>query len=641
MPGGYICHAWAIDMKKQKLYCCLRSIVGCRRPRLSPEQLHVKVHISQVYIHIQTRQRKASHPVSRGRECSLGAVAYRGGSTSIGPCHINTASPLEGALDSRRSFSWYCVSSGRRDQLLRQCVGSKHQPSQTTNCSRKHGTRSFTLAAMNHRRSSSSSSTYGASASAAVPGASPCRAFIALGSNQGDRIAAIEQACREMEACGIRIIRTSSLFETAPMYVTDQESFFNGVCEIETTLGPTALLNTLQSIETGMGRRKIIDKGPRNIDLDILLYNNLKFSDPRLDIPHKLMLEREFVLRPLCQLIPKECPPLSDKKLSYQSYLESLPPSNPPPVAVTPLSPHLPPLNPSDPTRTTHLMAVLNVTPDSFSDGGQNSPANLAALAETIRTFIRNGATIIDVGGESTRPDSVPVAEQEELSRVIPAIRLIRSLPEANKIAISIDTYRAAVAEAAVNAGADIINDVSAGAMDPNMPATMAKLQKTVMLMHMRGTPQTMTKLTDYSAYVPSSGTGSASGSGLINGVANELMERIRAVESAGVRRWRIILDPGIGFAKNQAQNLELLGNMHCLKEGYEGLRYFPWLVGTSRKGFIGRITGVTKPNERVWGTAAAVTAAVAGGADVVRVHDVEEMRQVVKMADAIYRRGD
>ncbi|KAL2374422.1 hypothetical protein RJZ57_001074 [Blastomyces gilchristii] len=433
---------------------------------------------------------------------------------------------------------------------------------------------------MNHRRSSSSSSTYGASASAAVPGASPCRAFIALGSNQGDRIAAIEQACREMEACGIRIIRTSSLFETAPMYVTDQESFFNGVCEIETTLGPTALLNTLQSIET-------------------------------------------------------------DKKLSYQSYLESLPPSNPPPVAVTPLSPHLPPLNPSDPTRTTHLMAVLNVTPDSFSDGGQNSPANLAALAETIRTFIRNGATIIDVGGESTRPDSVPVAEQEELSRVIPAIRLIRSLPEANKIAISIDTYRAAVAEAAVNAGADIINDVSAGAMDPNMPATMAKLQKTVMLMHMRGTPQTMTKLTDYSAYVPSSGTGSASGSGLINGVANELMERIRAVESAGVRRWRIILDPGIGFAKNQAQNLELLGNMHCLKEGYEGLRYFPWLVGTSRKGFIGRITGVTKPNERVWGTAAAVTAAVAGGADVVRVHDVEEMRQVVKMADAIYRRGD
>ncbi|PGH01603.1 dihydropteroate synthase [Blastomyces parvus] len=494
---------------------------------------------------------------------------------------------------------------------------------------------------MNHRRSYSSSSTLGGSTSTTLLDASPCRAFIALGSNQGDRIAAIEQACREMEARGIKIIRTSSLFETAPMYVIDQDSFFNAVCEIETTLGPTALLNTLQSIETGMGRRKIIDKGPRNIDLDILLYNNLKFSDPRLAIPHKLMLEREFVLRPLCQLIPKEYPPLSDKKVSYQSYLESLPCSNPPPVAVTPLSPHLPPLSPTDPKRTTHLMAVLNVTPDSFSDGGQHSPANLAALTETIRSFIRNGATIIDVGGESTRPDSAPVTEQEELSRVIPAIRLIRSLPEANKVALSIDTYRAAVAEAAVNAGADIINDVSAGAMDPNMPATMAKLQKTVMLMHMRGTPQTMTKLTDYSAYALSSGGGSDTSSGLINGVANELMERIKAVENAGVRRWRIILDPGIGFAKNQAQNLELLGNMHRLKEGFEGLRYFPWLVGTSRKGFIGRITGVTKPNERVWGTAAAVTAAVGGGADVVRVHDVEEMSQVVKMADAIYRRGD
>ncbi|OJD10508.1 dihydropteroate synthase [Blastomyces percursus] len=623
-------------------------MVGCCRPRLSPELLRVKVLNSQVDIRIQTGQRKASHLASCGRESrsppfrSLGAVASRVGSPSIGPGNINTSSPLEGALDSGRFISRYYVLPGRRDQLLRQCVGSKHQDSQTTNCSRKHGTRNFTLAVMNHRRSYSSSSAYGASTSAAVPGSSPCRAFIALGSNQGDRIAAIEQACREMEARGIRIIRTSNLFETAPMYVTDQESFFNGVCEVETTLGPTALLNTLQSIETGMGRRKIIDKGPRNIDLDILLYNNIKFSDPRLDIPHKLMLEREFVLRPLCQLIPKEYPPGSDKKLSYQSYLESLPRSNTPPLAVTPLSPHLPPLNPSDPKRTTHLMAVLNVTPDSFSDGGKHSPANLAALAETIRTFIRNGATIIDVGGESTRPDSAPVTKQEEVSRVIPAIRLIRSLPEANKVAISIDTYRAAVAEAAVNAGADIINDISAGAMDPNMPATMAKLQKTVMLMHMRGTPQTMTKLTDYSAYVaPSGGTGSGSNSGLINGVANELMERIRVVESAGVRRWRIILDPGIGFAKNQSQNLELLGNMHCLKEEFEGLRDFPWLVGTSRKGFIGRITGVTKPNERVWGTAAAVTAAVAGGADVVRVHDIEEMSQVVKMADAIYRRDD
>ncbi|KKZ63796.1 dihydropteroate synthase [[Emmonsia] crescens] len=492
---------------------------------------------------------------------------------------------------------------------------------------------------MDRRQSYSSSSVPGAGTSANVPRLSPCRAFIALGSNIGDRIAMIEQACREMEARDIRIIRTSSLFETAPMYVTDQEPFVNGVCEIETTMGPTTLLNTLQSIEIDMGRRKIIDKGPRTIDLDILLYNHLTFSDPRLDIPHKLMLEREFVLRPLCQLIPKESPPLSNKARSYQSYLDSLPPSTPSPAAVTPLSAHLPPLNPSDPKRTTHLMAILNVTPDSFSDGGQHSPTNLAALTETIHTFIRSGATIIDVGGESTRPDCAPVTEKEELSRVIPAIRLIRSLPAANKIAISIDTYRAAVAEAAVNAGADIINDVSAGSMDPNMLATMAKLQKTVILMHMRGTPQTMTKLTDYSAY--SHGHNNGNSSGVVNGVANELIERVGAAENAGVRRWRIILDPGIGFAKTQAQNLELLRSMHCLKGEFETLSYFPWLVGTSRKGFVGRITGVTKPDERVWGTAAAVTAAIGGGADVVRVHDMKEMSQVVRMADAIYRHGD
>ncbi|OAX84446.1 dihydropteroate synthase [Emergomyces africanus] len=495
---------------------------------------------------------------------------------------------------------------------------------------------------MNRRRGYSGTGT-----SASVPGLSPCRAFIALGSNMGDRIAAIEQACREMENRGIRILRTSSLFETAPMYVTDQEKFVNGVCEIETTMAPIALLDTLQSIENDMGRRKIIDKGPRTIDLDILLYNRLTFSHRRLDVPHKLMLEREFVLRPLCQLIPNDSPPLSDGALSYQSYLDSLSLSNPCPSAITPLSANLPPLSPSDPKRTTHLMAVLNITPDSFSDGGQHSSTNMTALTEAIHTFIRGGATIIDVGGESTRPDCGPVTEKEELSRVIPAIRHIRSLPEANKIAISIDTYRAAVAEAAVNAGADIINDVSAGSMDTSMLTTMAKLQKTVILMHMRGTPQTMMKLTDYSAYGRDlisqghdHGSGSGSGSGVVDGVANELIERVRAAENAGVRRWRIILDPGIGFAKNQAQNLELLRNMHCLKKGVEGLSYFPWLVGTSRKGFVGRITGVSKPNERVWGTAAAVTAAIGGGADAVRVHDLEEMNQVVKMADAIYRDG-
>ncbi|KAL1967038.1 hypothetical protein VTN77DRAFT_3562 [Rasamsonia byssochlamydoides] len=453
------------------------------------------------------------------------------------------------------------------------------------------------------------------------------RAFIALGSNMGDRIGMVERACLEMERAGIKIKRTSSLFETAPMYVLDQDPFINGVCEVETTMEPIQLLDTLQVIEKGLGRYKTIEKGPRVIDLDILLYDNETISHPRLNIPHKLMLEREFVLRPLCQLIPHERVPLPDTNLTYLSQLKSLPPPATAPVVTTPIAPFLPPLTPSDPKRRTHVMAILNLTPDSFSDGGKHfSPGDLSRLTATVRNFISAGATIIDIGGESTRPGSTPVTEEEELARVIPTIRHIRtSIPEAANVAISIDTYHARVAAEACAAGADIINDVSAGTLDPEMLPTMARTGKTVILMHMRGTPSTMTKLTDYP-------------NGVIQGVGSELLARVRAAEEAGVRRWRIILDPGLGFAKGQTQNLTLLRDMSTLRTGIEGLEYFPWLVGTSRKGYIGRITGVEKPSERTWGTAAAVTASVASGADIVRVHDVAEMSQVVKMADAIYR---
>ncbi|KAL2218070.1 Dihydropteroate synthase-like protein [Thermoascus aurantiacus ATCC 26904] len=452
------------------------------------------------------------------------------------------------------------------------------------------------------------------------------RAFIALGSNVGDRIEMVEKACLEMERAGIKIRRTSSLFETAPMYVLDQDPFINGVCEVETVLEPLELLDTLKSIEIGLGRKKTIEKGPRSIDLDILLYDQEIVSHERLDIPHKLMLERDFVLRPLCQLIPHERPPLPDANQTYLSYLNSLPPPKTRPVVTTPLCPFLEPLNPSEPKRRTHVMAILNMTPDSFSDGGLHSPTDLAGITSTVRQFIASGATIIDIGGESTRPNAPPVSEEEELSRVIPAIRHIRtSIPEAVNVAISIDTYRARVAAEACAAGADIINDVSAGTLDPEMLPTMARTGKSVILMHMRGDPSTMTKLTDYPE-------------GVVEGVGSELRARVRVAEAAGIRRWRIILDPGIGFAKTQAQNLTLLREMQRLRTGIEGLDNFPWLVGTSRKGFIGRITGVEKASERVWGTAAAVTASVAGGADIARVHDVAEMSQVVKMADAIYR---
>ncbi|KAJ5346513.1 hypothetical protein N7541_008995 [Penicillium brevicompactum] len=451
------------------------------------------------------------------------------------------------------------------------------------------------------------------------------RAFIALGSNVGDRVEMIEQACLEMDRIGIKVKRTSSLFETTPMYVLDQDTFINGVCEVETTLEPLDLLDAVQSIEIALGRKKLIDKGPRSIDLDILLYDQEIFSHERLNIPHNLMLERDFVLRPLSQLIPNEYPPLSGKESkTYSAHLAALPPPEPTPMSTTPISPSFASLHSNDPKRSTHVMAILNLTPDSFSDGGKHSPTDLAYLTETVRQFIASGATIIDVGGESTRPGSKPVGPAEEIARVVPAIKHIRSMPEAANIAISIDTYRAAVAEAACAAGADIVNDVSAGLLDPEMLSTVARIGKSVILMHMRGTPQTMTSLHSYPA-------------GVIPEVACELRSRIAAAEDAGIRRWRIILDPGLGFAKVQEQDLEILRDLTRLRTEF-GLEYFPWLMGPSRKRFIGNITGVKTPAERVWGTAATVSASVSGGADIVRVHDVREMSHVAKVSDAIYR---
>ncbi|KAK1836961.1 putative folic acid synthesis protein [Podospora conica] len=457
-------------------------------------------------------------------------------------------------------------------------------------------------------------------------------AYVALGSNMGDRIAWIEQACNEMDARGIKVKRTSSLWETEPMYVLDQDRFVNGVCEVETTLEPLALLDALQDIENQLGRKKVIDKGPRNIDLDILLYENLKIDHPRLQIPHIGIPEREFVLRPLAELIP-------DKPIDHarpwtltRDLLDALPPSSTPLTTMTPLSAHHPPIQALQPTRKTHVMAILNMTPDSFSDGGtvplpsdSSSPTSTAFL-QKVQTLLSSGATMLDIGGQSTAPNAPPIPLDEELRRVLPAIRLIRAhfpAPE-HRILISVDTYRAAVASAAVAAGADIVNDVSGGAIDPEMLPAVAKLGATVCLMHMRGTPATMSSLTEYP-------------DGLIPGIARELVVRVAAAEAAGVRRWRIVLDPGLGFAKVGRQNVDVLRGLEELR-GWPGLEGLPWLVGSSRKSFVGVVTGVEEPRERIWGTAATVAAAVQGGADVVRVHDVREMAQVVRMADAIWR---
>ena len=257
------------------------------------------------------------------------------------------------------------------------------------------------------------------------------------------------------------------------------------------------------------------------------------------------------------------------------------------------------------------VMGILNVTPDSFSDGGLWLDPS-AAVAHG-REMAAQGAAIIDVGGESTRPDAIPVPEEEEIRRVIPVIEALATDPG---IPISIDTRKPSVARRAVDAGASIINDTSGEETDGSMTEVIVATGAGVVLMHSRGTPATMRSLTEYSDVVAD--------------VARFLASWAVDLEAAGVSQDSIVLDPGFGFAKTVEQNLALLERLDEIL----GLRY-PVLVGTSRKSFIGAVLDLPE-DERLEGTAATVAWAVSEGAHIMRVHDVKEMVRVVKMADAI-----
>jgi dihydropteroate synthase len=263
----------------------------------------------------------------------------------------------------------------------------------------------------------------------------------------------------------------------------------------------------------------------------------------------------------------------------------------------------------------TYVMGIVNVTPDSFSgDGLYQDGGDVAAAVAQARAFEAAGADLIDVGGESTRPGHEPVDEEIERARIVPAIQAIAG---AVSIPISVDTYKAAVAAAALEAGARIVNDVWALAADPAMAGLVARAGVPVVLMHNQ-------EGTAYRDLVPE--------------VIGALVARVRVAEEAGIARSRIVVDPGIGFGKTGAHNLELidrLGEFRVLR--------LPILLGASRKRFIGRILGDdgddAPPEERLEGTAAAVAVGIAHGADVVRVHDVAAIVKVARVADAITRR--
>ena len=261
------------------------------------------------------------------------------------------------------------------------------------------------------------------------------------------------------------------------------------------------------------------------------------------------------------------------------------------------------------------VVGILNITPDSFSDGGDFLDPEAAARHAV--AMLDEGAGILDLGGESTRPGSDPVSQEEELQRLIPVIERIRAVrPEA---VISVDTYRADTATAALEAGARLINDVTALRGDPSMASVVEQAACPVILMHMQGEPRTMQKEPHYED--------------VVREVRDFLAQRAEHAISAGVRPENIIVDPGIGFGKNLEHNLALLRNLNALVD-----LGFPVLVGASRKRFIGEISGVRVARERVFGTVATTVLAYEGGASYFRVHDVRANREALAVAEAVLR---
>jgi len=293
-----------------------------------------------------------------------------------------------------------------------------------------------------------------------------------------------------------------------------------------------------------------------------------------------------------------------------------------PQSTVTPFS-HSPPLlSPEERTlptrhgllefsRRTLIMGIINLTPDSFSDGGRRYDA-IKAVADGVAMF-KSGADIVDIGGESSRPGATPVSEDEELARVLPVVRGLRKGSDAP---ISIDTYKSNVARAALDAGADIVNDISALRFDPAMAAMIAAEKVPVVLMHMQGTPRTMQQEPKYED--------------VVREVRDFLAAQLYAAMDAGIAQEMIVIDPGIGFGKTLEHNLQLLRGLSMIAALGQ-----PVLVGASRKAFIGRILDAEPPN-RLAGSLATAVASVLGGANIIRAHDVAETAKAVKIPDAI-----
>jgi len=455
---------------------------------------------------------------------------------------------------------------------------------------------------------------------------------IALGSNEGDRLANLAKGLKLMSQAGVRVERVSSLYQTEPAYVEDQPRFLNAAVLAYTDNNPHELLDLLKSIELQCGRQpKGVRFGPRTLDLDLLLYGSYSVRSERLQIPHPRMHERPFVLAPLADLASSTHPSSHgtscirllvgeiarrwraiEKEAFQRGLLER----------VTVVGERIWPYE-----RRPYIMGVLNVTPDSFSDGGSFQDCS-SAVSQAAK-LLADGADIIDIGGQSTRPGAQLVSPDDELGRILPVIQALKKSDSTSSALLSVDTFYGKVADAAVAAGVHAVNDVSGGALDEQMLPAIAKMAPNVpyIMMHMRGDPSTMQLDTNLSY-----------SSGVVQSAALELVGGVTlAAKMYDVCPWRLWIDPGIGFAKSHHQNLELLGHLDGFRDivNQHILANPVMVLGASRKGFLGTITGKPK-EERDVATAACSLIGAPQGVHVHRVHNVAVAAEALSVLQAV-----
>lgn len=413
---------------------------------------------------------------------------------------------------------------------------------------------------------------------------------IALGSNLPGRFAdcdaVLDHACRAMAGAGITIIARSRTYLTAPVPASDQPWYHNAAVAVETALSPHDLLKTLRAIEESMGRVRSVANAARIIDLDVIAYKGEIIASPDLTVPHPRMQDRTFVLNPMRDVAPDWTHPGLGKTL--HELLAALPAGRQ-----------------WFADKDVYLMGIVNVTPDSFSDGGRFIDPQSAITHGHILNV--EGADILDIGGESTRPGAVPVTPRDEQARILPVVSALRTH------FVSVDTRNADTMRACINHGAAMINDVSALTHDPASMDVVAGFDGPVCLMHMQGTPQTMQSAPSYHD--------------VVGEVYEYLERRIAHCVAAGISKGRIVADPGFGFGKSFDHNIALLDHF----DRFQGLGV-TLMAGVSRKGFVGILAGNAPVGDRLDESLRIARDLTRRGARILRVHDVAATRAFLQL---------